>query len=157
MMLPDIRELVPHAGPMVLLDRVVTIDGETLCAEVTIGPDTLFCGQSGVGAWVGIEYMAQAVAAFAGYEARMRGEAVRVGFLLGSRRYECNRPEFALGSRLHVHVQRTLQGENGLGAFECRIDDADDASAPLATATVTVFQPDNVKDFLQGIENEGAV
>ncbi|HTH44482.1 MAG TPA: hotdog family protein [Oxalicibacterium sp.] len=152
MILPDIRELVPHAGPMVLLDRVVAVEGEGLCAEVAIRPGTLFCAENGVGSWVGIEYMAQAVAAFAGYEARARGEAVRVGFLLGSRRYECAGPAFAIGKRLHVHVQRTLQGENGLGAFECHIADADNAAAVLATATITVFQPDNVGNFLQGIE-----
>jgi predicted hotdog family 3-hydroxylacyl-ACP dehydratase len=138
---------------MVLLDRVVAIGDESLCAEVVIRPDTLFCNETGVGAWVGIEYMAQAVAAFAGQEARSRGDTVRVGFLLGARRYECRRSSFAPGSRLHIHVQRTLQGENGLGAFECRIDDANDTEAePLATATITVFQPQDVTDFLQGIE-----
>lgn len=157
MSLPDIRTLVPHAGPMVLLDRLVAVGDETLCAEVVITADTVFCNGQGVGAWIGIEYMAQAVAAFAGYEAQQRGNPVKVGFLLGSRRYESSRPNFALGSRLHVHVQRTLQGENGLGAFGCRIDDAGDPSvAPLATANITVFQPDNVGEFLQESRNEGA-
>jgi predicted hotdog family 3-hydroxylacyl-ACP dehydratase len=157
MSLPDIRELVPHAGPMVLLDRLVSVGDETLCAEVVIGRDTVFCDGQGVGAWVGIEYMAQAVAAFAGYEAYVRGDAVKVGFLLGSRRYECSRPGFATGSRLHVHVQRALQGENGLGAFECRIHDVNDQSgAAVATATITVFQPNNVDEFLREFGNEGA-
>ena len=52
---------------------------------------------------------------------------------------------------LRVHVHRVLQGENGLGAFDCRIDAADAGrGAPaLATATVTVFQPDNVNQFLE--------
>jgi predicted hotdog family 3-hydroxylacyl-ACP dehydratase len=152
MSLSDIRTLVPHSGTMVLLDRLVAIGDESLCAEVVITLDTLFCDGRGVGAWIGVEYMAQAVAAFAGYEAQSRGESVKVGFLLGSRRYECNHPQFAIGSKLHVHVQRTLQGENGLGAFGCHIDDANDPSAaPLATATITVFQPDNVGEFLQKV------
>lgn len=156
MILPDIRELVPHAGPMVLLDRVVSVGDDMLCAEVGIKAQSLFCDGQGVGAWVGIEYMAQAVAAFAGYEARQRGDVVRVGFLLGSRRYECACPAFAVGRTLHVHVQRTLQSENGLGAFECRIEDAGDAGSVLATATITVFQPDNVNEFLQDMSDEGA-
>lgn len=152
MTLPDIRTLVPHSGTMVLLDRVVSIDDEALCAEVVIRPDTLFCDGQGVGTWVGVEYMAQAVAAFAGYEASLRGESVKVGFLLGSRRYESSRPSFVIGSRLHVHVQRALQGENGLGAFGCRIDDVSDSSeVTVATATITVFQPGNVSDFLRKI------
>jgi 3-oxoacyl-[acyl-carrier-protein] synthase-1 len=152
MTLPDIRSLVPHSGAMVLLDRAIAVGEESLCAEVLIRPDTLFCDGTGVGAWVGVEYMAQAVAAFAGYEAHVRGEAVKVGFLLGSRRYEARCSSFPIGSTLHVHVQRALQGENGLGAFECRIDVAGDPGlAAVATASITVFQPENVSEFLQKI------
>lgn len=146
--LPDIHALVPHGGAMSLLGRLLAADAETLCAEVTIGPESMFCADGGVGAWVGVEYMAQAVAAHAGYCAWQRGEAPKVGFLLGTRRYTCALPLFALGRVLHIHVQRALQGENGLGAFECRILDGNDDSE-LATATITVFQPANVEEFLQ--------
>lgn len=148
MSLPDIDTLVPHSGAMSLLDTVLSADAETLAAQVTIRPDTMFLAEGAVGAWVGVEYMAQAVAAHAGHAARQRGEPVRVGFLLGSRRYACAVPAFALGSVLHIHVQRALQGENGLGAFDCRIDDAN-GGLELATATITVFQPDHVEEFLQ--------
>jgi predicted hotdog family 3-hydroxylacyl-ACP dehydratase len=148
MSLPDIKTLVPHAGTMSLLDSLVAVDAETLSARVAIGPDTLFCTDGAVGAWVGVEYMAQAVAAHAGYQARQRGEPVRVGFLLGTRRYACAVPVFAVGSVLTIRVQRALQGDNGLGAFECHIEDAA-SGAELASATITVFQPDNVEEFLQ--------
>jgi predicted hotdog family 3-hydroxylacyl-ACP dehydratase len=148
MSLPDIHSLVPHSGAMSLLGRLLAADDETLCAEVTIGPETLFCDGREVGAWVGVEYMAQAVAAHAGYCAHLRGEPVKVGFLLGSRRYQCSVPGFVVGTVLKVHVQRALQGENGLGAFECRIEDGL-TREPLASATVTVFQPENVEEFLQ--------
>jgi predicted hotdog family 3-hydroxylacyl-ACP dehydratase len=143
----DIRSLIPHAGPMVLLDRVISVDEDSLCAEVSIRSNTLFCGPDGVGAWVGIEYMAQAIAAWAGYTAQLRGEPVKLGFLLGTRLYESSRPIFVLGSVLRVHVQRLFQNENGLGSFECFIDNEE---GRVASATVTVFQPPNVDDFLQG-------
>jgi predicted hotdog family 3-hydroxylacyl-ACP dehydratase len=143
----DIRSLIPHAGPMVLLDRVISVDEDSLCAEVSIRSNTLFCGPDGVGAWVGIEYMAQAIAAWAGYTAQLRGKPVKLGFLLGTRRYESSRPIFVLGSVLRVHVQRLFQNENGLGSFECFIDNEE---GRVASATVTVFQPPNVDDFLQG-------
>lgn len=145
---PDIGLLVPHDGQMILLDRVLATGSDSLCAEVTIGPDTVFFDGTGVGSWVGIEYMAQAIAAHAGYGALLRGEEVKIGFLLGARRYQCSEPAFLLGSVLHVHVQHVLQGENGLAAFECRIEHAA-GGAPIATATITVFQPDNVNEFLQ--------
>lgn len=147
---PDIRMLVPHDGQMVLLDRVIASSTDALCAEVVISPESVFfdADAGGVGAWVGIEYMAQAIAAQAGYCALLRGEAVKVGFLLGARRYQCSEALFALGCVLQVHAQHVLQGENGLGAFDCRIVRAD-TGATVATATITVFQPDNVNEFLQ--------
>ena len=144
--MPDIRSLVPHAGPMVLLDRVISVGEDSLLAEVRIRSDSLFCHADGVGAWIGIEYMAQAIGAWAGYTAQLRGEPVKLGFLLGTRRYECSRPIFVLGSVLRVYIQRVFQDENGLGSFECYIDDEE---GRIATATVTVFQPPNVNDFLQ--------
>ncbi|MGW8392569.1 ApeP family dehydratase [Pseudoduganella sp. HUAS MS19] len=148
MNMPDIRQLVPHSGQMVLLDRALEADADHLCAEVRIHEATMLAGSDGVGAWVGIEYMAQAIAAHAGWLALQRGEEVKVGFLLGSRKYEANIPNFALGSVLQVRVRRVLQSENGLGAFECRIDIVG-GMANAATATVTVFQPDNVNQFLK--------
>ena len=145
--MPDIRSLLPHAGPMVLLDRVISVDEDSLLAEVCIRSDSLFCNGGGVGAWVGVEYMAQAIGAWAGYTAQLRGESVKLGFLLGTRRYECWRPIFLLGSVLRVHVQRLFQSENGLGSFECSIDNEE---GRVATANVTVFQPHNVNDFILG-------
>ena len=146
MNMPDIRALVPHSGQMVLLDRALGADTDNLCAEVRIHAGSMLAGEQGVGAWVGIEYMAQAIAAHAGYLARLAGAPVKIGFLLGARRYEAQLPLFVDGSVLQVHVQQALQGENGLGAFECRIEMA---GAVLAQATITVFQPEDAKQFLQ--------
>ena len=148
---PDIRSLIPQSGAMVLLDRVIAVDEESLCAEVRIRPDSLFCAASGVGAWVGLEYMAQTIAAFAGYTAYLRGEAVRPGFLLGARRYECTLPMFSPGNLLRVHVRRLLQSDNGLGSFQCRIEHEEQE---IATATLTVFQPANAAGFIKGASNE---
>ena len=138
MELPDVRSLLPHSGAMVLLDRVVAIEDDRLSAEVSIRPDSLFYRAGGVGAWVGMEYMAQAIAAYVGHLAQARGEPVKVGFLLGLRRYECSRPVFERGSVLRVHVKCILHSENGLGSFDCYIEDANEK---LASATVTVFRP----------------
>lgn len=154
MNMPPVSDLLPHSGAMVLLDRVVSADDDNLCAEVRIHAGSMLATHEGVGAWVGIEYMAQAIAAHAGWKARGRDQAVKVGFLLGSRKYQAGVPYFTTGSVLRVHVHRVLQGENGLGAFDCRIDavdavDTGQGAPALATATVTVFQPDNVNQFLE--------
>ncbi|WP_082814703.1 hotdog family protein [Collimonas fungivorans] len=143
----DIRRFLPHSGVMVLLDRLLEVGVEDLRAEVAIRPDSLFCDGQGVPAWVGVEYMAQAIAAYAGYTAQLRGEAVKIGFLLGTRCYEVNCPGFAVGSVLQVHVQKLLQADNGIGSFECQIHAA---GQQLASATITVFQPADAAVFLEG-------
>ncbi|WP_395825425.1 3-hydroxylacyl-ACP dehydratase [Collimonas sp.] len=145
--LPDIRDLLPHSGTMALLEKALEVGAEYLCAEVVIRPDSLFCNAEGVGSWVGIEYMAQAIAAYAGYAARLRSEPVKIGFLLGTRRYEAATPCFPIGSVLRVRVQRMLQVDNGIGSFECQIHQA---QRQLACATITVFQPKDAADFLEG-------
>lgn len=132
---------------MCLLDRVLTAEGERLSAEVVVPAQGLFSQDDGVGAWVGIEYMAQAVAAWAGWQARQQGEQPRIGLLLGTRRYRCNVPRFAVGQRLRVDIERGYQADNGLGQFECRIG-AD--GVELASAQLTVFGPEDLKAFLNG-------
>ena len=82
-----IADLVPHSGKMSLLDRLVEASSEHAISELTIGPDSLFFepGQ-GVPAWIGIEYMAQTIAAFSGFVAKQKQEAVKIGLLVGCRK-----------------------------------------------------------------------
>jgi predicted hotdog family 3-hydroxylacyl-ACP dehydratase len=159
--IPPIASLVPHSSSMLLLDRVVAADADSLQAEVDITAQTLFADANGVGSWIGVEYMAQAVAAFAGLVAHNAGadtgtqtraaagaslSPVKVGFLLGSRRYTASRGYFALGSTLQIHVLKLLQAENGLGSFDCSITDGEER---IASATLTVFQPPDLATFLE--------
>ena len=146
-----IEELVPHSGTMLLLDAVLDAAAESLHAQVTIRPGSMFCGPDGVGAWVGIEYMAQAVAAHAGYLGRVNSEPVRIGFLLGSRRYEASCPSFSIGSVLRIEVQRLMAAENGLGSYDCIIIGNGET---LASARLNVFQPKDIKEFMKGMEHE---
>ena len=140
----DIREVVPHSGIMSLLDEVVAHDDQSLCAQVAINKDCLFAEARGVPAWVGIEYMAQTIAAYSGVIARSAGQSVSVGFLVGTRKYTCNQPFFPLGQTLKVSVHEELRGDNGLGVFRCKItSDTIDANASLS-----VFQPKNLDEFL---------
>ena len=117
----DVAELLPHSGQMVWLDRITAFDHNTLAAELTVR-DSL--GLSGdhktVPAWIGIEYMAQAVAAYTGFKLKLAGKPIRLGFLLGTRHYSSNTGEFAVGAKLTVHVEKIIQDEQ-VGVFDCRI------------------------------------
>jgi len=141
-----IRELVPHDPPMALLDRVLSWEDSTLVAEVDVGPESVLCEKGGVPGWVGIEYMAQAVAAHAGYRARQKGEQPAIGYLLGTRSYQCSVPFFPLGETLTIHVE-ALYVEMGLGAFACRIE----MNGDVATATINVYEPPD--DSVESIDS----
>ena len=141
-----IDELVPHKGPMCLLDRVIDAGDEHLVAEVTIRADGLFADGGAVGAWVGIEYMAQAVAAWAGWRARAQGGVPKIGLLLGTRDYRCAVARFQPGQCLTVSIRREFVADNGLGQFQCSIRDGD---IELASVALNVFEPDDLVSILK--------
>lgn len=143
----DIRQFVPHAGLMCLLDEVCGGGENWLEARVTIRPDSMFCSEEGVGAWVGMEYMAQAIGAFGGVRARERGEPVKIGFLVGTRQYVCRWPVFPIGSCLIIRVEQEYEADNGLSVFQCGLRCAEEE---LASASITVFQPADPQAFLKG-------
>jgi predicted hotdog family 3-hydroxylacyl-ACP dehydratase len=133
-----VEELVPHTGKMVLLNRVIEFDEENMVAEVIVRDDGLFGDSNTVPAWLGIEYMAQTIAALGGMKRRLAGKPLNVGFLLGTRRYECNVGTFAVGSVLIVSVKRLVE-DQGLGVFDCRIT----AEGISVAAKLNVYQPDS--------------
>ena len=139
----DANLVVPHSSRMSLLDTVVCADGNSLTATARVREDSAFARDGVVGAWVGIEYMAQAIAAFEGCRARDRGDAPKVGFLIGSRHYACSAPAFAVGSSLRIEIVRQYE-EGGLGLFDGTIT-GDNISAD---ASLSVYQPDNAQQFL---------
>ena len=134
--LTDIEELIPHSQRMVLLDRIVDFNERSLTAELTVRDDGLFGDGKTVAAYVGIEYMAQAIAAYAGIQSKQAGEAIKIGFLLGTRRYSSNVSCFTVGTMLTVQVKNIIQDEK-LGVFDCKIY----AKDIEITANLTVYQP----------------
>lgn len=132
----DIAELIPHSGRMVLLDKIITFDEHSLSAELTVRNDGLLGDANSVPAYAGIEYMAQAIAAYAGIQAKQAGEPIKIGFLLGTRRYTSNVGSFAVGTVLTVQVTKIIQDDK-LGVFDCKIH----ATDIEITASLTVYQP----------------
>jgi predicted hotdog family 3-hydroxylacyl-ACP dehydratase len=138
--MPPVGQLVPHAPPMLLIDRVIAHGENLTVCEVEVKPDSLFTverdGLREVPAIVGIEYMAQTVAAFAGLSARKERRAPRIGFLIGCRELRLETDAFAPGDVLTVEARR-LFGENDLGSFACTITRD---GRTLVTGTLTVYQ-----------------
>jgi len=131
-----VGELLKHGPEMTLIDRLVSYDSKRSVAVVEIQPTSVFCERDGVPGWVGIEYMAQTVAAHVGFEARQRGEPPAIGFLLGTRAYDARLARFPVGSKLTVLVE-PLWHDQGVGAFRCTIS----LDAVVATAVLSTYQP----------------
>lgn len=142
-----ICELVPHRGAMLLIDRLLTDEPESIRVEAVIKPGELFLAPEGMPGWVGIELMAQTVAAWGGLRALEAKRPVQLGFLLGTRRYECTLPFFPMGSSLEIEARQEMVGENGLVVFACKVFLGQDV---VATAQLNAFQPPNVDEYLRG-------
>ncbi len=116
----SVDDLVPHSGTMSLLSRVTAYGDDWLEAEVDISSATLFAEEQGVPAWVGLEYLAQAIAAFSGVQEKKQNQPPKLGFL-------------------------DMVAENGLHVFKGMLT----AFNVEATANLNVFQPDDASQFIK--------
>lgn len=139
---PPVDTLVPHAAPMLLIDRVLNADAESLTAEVRITKNSLFfTPANGVPAYVGIEYIAQTVAAYSGWRAQSDapGTAPKIGYLLGTRKMTMACDGFADGDVLVIHVQNIFE-DGEMGVFDGEVRKGDET---LVSARINVYQPDD--------------
>lgn len=149
-----IRELLPHRGRAVLLDRVLTHEpSKTVCA-VDPFAGSLFRSRNGTTpAYVGLEYMAQTIAAHGALLERARhatgtigehgatadkpGHDAKPGFFVGARRLSLASPHFDAGQELTVTAVH-LRGTSGLLAFDCTVADAATGSS-MVSGVLTVY------------------
>lgn len=140
-------EFVPHTQPMILLDTIQDFTDNKLIATVTITSDSPFFDKSlnGVETWVSMEYMSQAIAALAGVRARFRGEPVKLGFLLGTRKLLLNQAIFNHDTQYTVQVEELFMDSSGLGAFNCSIKHHNDI---ISEAKINVFESNDTEQLL---------
>ncbi len=149
---PPIIDLLPHRPPMILIDHVVHHEVKKTVCGVTIGPHSLFQDQLGrVPNWIGIEYMAQSVAAHAGLLAHAHGVPIRVGFLLGTRRTICYQSRFEQGQALLIQVEPRHGGEP-VAIFACTIRDRESGTLCME-GTLNVHETQQVSSSSTGLEN----
>jgi len=145
----DMEQLLPHKGDMVLIDRMVE-EGEGYgAAQVKVDAASKFFEEeiNGIRAFIGLEWMAQTIAAVAGIDALKNNRPVQVGFLLGSRKYAPSKNVFGLDEEYIVRVEQLYREDNGLGSFQCTIHQGD---VLIADSKLNVFAPDNAEKFLKG-------
>ena len=144
---PPIEALLPHRGTMLLLDRVIAFEGDTTQSEYVPRPDAWYANAQGhMPAWIGIELMAQTVAAHVGLLKHDDGKAPKQGALLGTRRYKARQAVFTAGQVLCIKSTMVYRDASGLGAYDCSIWAQDQE---IASATLKVFEPDDFQTFIE--------
>lgn len=145
----DIKQVLPHQAPMILIDTLAQYDVDSCRCTVTITPQSAFYNalKKGVPSYIGSEYMAQAIAAFAGAHALDDNDAVQIGFLLGSRKYKTMRSYFQLAEKLNITIKELYREDSGLRVFECEILTVE--NTVIAQANINVFQPKDPTAFIQ--------
>ena len=139
-----IEDLIKHRRGMLLVDRLVSYNLSEVVVEVVLKEDASFLNKDYVPAWVGIEYAAQAVAAWAGLQAIQGDKDVKIGLLLSCRKYKSTRPRFMLGEVLNVHAREEFS-DGQMGAYSCSI--YDEAGKEVVTVSLSAFMPENVEEI----------
>jgi predicted hotdog family 3-hydroxylacyl-ACP dehydratase len=143
----ELESVMPHKRNMVLITRVVeySIADKYLIAQVDITEKSMFFKNGQVPVWVGIEYMAQSIAALSGiYQKTQNSDKINIGFIIGARNYKCFVGGFNLGKTLTVKVQELFLDAE-IGSFSCEIFDGDKL---LAATELNVFQPQSIDGFI---------
>ncbi|MEM5435189.1 beta-hydroxyacyl-ACP dehydratase [Paraburkholderia diazotrophica] len=145
---PPIDTILPHRGTMLLIDGVSACSDVALTAHAAVRGDTWYAdGNGAMPAWIGIELMAQAVAAHIALLAMRAGGHARPGVLLGTRSYKAHVSAFARDAQLAIGAHEVLRSEEGHSAYECTIDHD---GARCAEAVIKVFQPGDFQTFIEG-------
>ena len=136
-----LEDLLPHRPPMIMLAELISVDvpGEASAVADT-SPGCIFYDSElkGVPACAALEYMAQTMALVVGAEHRRRGQAPKVGFVLGTRRMVVKVATFESGKR-YVTNAKCVYDDSEFASYDCSIADQDGAT--VAAALFTAYQP----------------
>jgi predicted hotdog family 3-hydroxylacyl-ACP dehydratase len=159
----DAEHYLPHAAPMVLIEKVLAVSEQGASCQVRVSADGVLApfldAQGQLPAWFAMELMAQTVGVWNGWHAGQRGSAPRLGMLLGGRGLSCSLAAFPADALLTINVNMVLQDEK-LASFECAITHEDSLQASdqgretiVAHARLNTYQPEpeELKKLTQGI------
>jgi len=129
---------VPQQGDMILIDRILGYDEISVRVALEVRNRPLWPERDALPAAIGIEYMAQAIAAFSNLrKPRVSAGKPGPGLLLGTRDFKSASPAYRVGAILAVHAKVVTMDEH-VGVFSCRIEES---GREIASATISVFDP----------------
>ena len=129
----DIRTLLPQRAPMVMVDRLVSVDEKSAETALEVRADNLFVEDGVLKPYALVEVMAQSCAAQLGYADKcIHGHNdVRIGYI-GSVKKMLVDAAPRVGETLTTHVQMLEDfGDMRMAAAECFIGERQIATAEL--------------------------
>lgn len=154
---PPIETLVPHAGPMCLLDEVLSHEPTRTSCSVRAGDSSVLADPAGrIGSHVALEWMAQCIAVHGGLLARGAGTPPRPGLFLGSRRATLPGGRFDADARFEVDAQLLRGSGVGPHAFACTLRRLGEESAiGEATLNIMIYEDLDALTGETGTESRG--
>ena len=107
----ELHSILPHRNKMLLLSRIIdyNLEGRTVEAEYDATENCLFydAAAKGIPAWVGFEFIAQAISALSGIADKARGIPPKFGFILAVSQLQMTLPFFEAGSIITIRIKET--------------------------------------------------
>jgi predicted hotdog family 3-hydroxylacyl-ACP dehydratase len=132
---PAITELVPHQSPVLALEKLTSWEPGHAVGKLTIRADNPFVQDGQIDTVMGLEYMAQCVAACLGMEAFQGGGNVRVGMIIACRQMQILEPQLSVGETYTVKAD-CVRGTNSISHFDGELLSSSDTL--IANCTMTL-------------------
>lgn len=130
----SIEELIPQRAPIVMVDRLTSIEEGVSYTELEVCADNLFVERGVLSECGLIEHIAQSAAARIGYLFRMRGEAVPIGYIGSVNQFALGRLP-RVGERLTTSI-RVLQEVYQVSLVEAEVRSGDEV---VASSRMKIF------------------
>lgn len=165
-MFPSPSELLPHTGPAVLLDRVLSHEPTQTTCLADVSPTHPYVAEGRMDAAVALELIAQAVAVHGRLSAQAGSASPARGYVVGAQRLELWGGDYSVGDRLEIQVKPvfhqgamskfegtvTTRGEvRARGDLSVFVERAEDTSSTSSTSAIpTSTDPTNVNSAERG-------
>ena len=103
---PSIETLIPHRHAMLLVDELLSPDGNSAVVKSVVRTEMAAVDNGKVASYWGIEIIAQSIAAFFGYGWISAGRDVSFGYIVAVDDFTvCSDVDPVLGDVLHCHIR----------------------------------------------------
>lgn len=135
----DIRTILPHRDPIVMVDRLFAADERSAETVLEVRPDNIFVENGALQPYALMEVMAQTCAAQLGYTDKyiLGHDGVKIGYIGSVKKMQIEAAP-RVGETLTTRIRITEDfGDMRMVAAECYLEDR-----PLATAELVITLAD---------------